>query len=214
MKSQTIISLALTALILAACGAKAPVKVACIGDSITEGTCIDWQCDNSYPAQLDSLLGDGYSVMNFGRAATTMMKDGDFPYWSAKELRNALNYRADIAVIMHGTNDEKAFQWNPDKYAASYQAMIDTLLAVNPATRIILCLPIPVAEEKWDMTDSCIVHGVHPVVRDLAEKNGLELVDMYKVMDPHRDLYADGVHPTREGAGLMAAAVAKAITQQ
>ena len=213
MKFKTLLPLALAALILAGCGAETPVKVACIGDSITEGSCIEWQCDNSYPAQLASLLGDGYAVMNFGRAATTMMKDGDFPYWSAKELRNALGYHPDIAVIMHGTNDEKAYQWNPEKFEASYQSMIDTLLAVNPAVRIILCLPIPVAEEKWEMTDSCIVNGVHPIVKELARRNGLEMVDMYSVMDPHRDLYADGVHPTREGAGLMAAEVAKAITQ-
>ena len=213
MKLKTLLPLALAALILTGCGAKTPVKVACIGDSITEGSCIEWQCDNSYPAQLASLLGDGYAVMNFGRAATTMMKDGDFPYWSAKELRNALGYHPDIAVIMHGTNDEKAYQWNPEKFEASYQSMIDTLLAVNPAVRIILCLPIPVAEEKWEMTDSCIVNGVHPIVKELARRNGLEMVDMYSVMDPHRDLYADGVHPTREGAGLMAEEVAKAITQ-
>ena len=46
-----------------------PVKVACIGNSITYGSGIpDRPCD-SYPSQLGRMLGDQWIVRNFGIAA-------------------------------------------------------------------------------------------------------------------------------------------------
>ena len=42
------------------------VKVACIGDSITFGALLRDRESNCYPAQLEKLLGEGYSVRNFG----------------------------------------------------------------------------------------------------------------------------------------------------
>ncbi|MFM9148318.1 MAG: sialate O-acetylesterase, partial [Verrucomicrobiota bacterium] len=41
-----------------------PVKIACVGDSITPG--VGAQRGRSYPSQLQELLGDGYLVGNFG----------------------------------------------------------------------------------------------------------------------------------------------------
>ena len=41
-----------------------PVKVACVGDSITAGYLSS--CGLNYPNQLQSLLGDGFAVSNYG----------------------------------------------------------------------------------------------------------------------------------------------------
>ncbi|MBN1559648.1 hypothetical protein JW998_05320, partial [candidate division KSB1 bacterium] len=40
--------------------AQEPAKVACVGNSITYGAGIADQVNDSYPAQLQKLLGDGY----------------------------------------------------------------------------------------------------------------------------------------------------------
>ena len=56
-----------------------PIKVACVGDSITQGS--GAQKGKSYPAQLQGLLGEGYLVGNFGVSGRTLLKKGDFPYW-------------------------------------------------------------------------------------------------------------------------------------
>ena len=37
-----------------------PIKIACIGDSITFGAAIKEHHENSYPRQLARLLGNGY----------------------------------------------------------------------------------------------------------------------------------------------------------
>ncbi len=190
---------------------KVRTRIACIGDSITEGYGIEWQSDNAYPAQLQQLMGEDYEVMNFGRSSTTMMLRGDFPYWSAKEFTNALNFRPDIVVLKLGTNDCKAYQWNADAYRQSYLTMIDTLQSLPSAPRIILCLPVPVVEEKWTMTDSVITSGVIPVIQQVAELRSLEIVDMYSLFSNRPELFSDGIHPTKQGAELMASTIAETI---
>ncbi len=54
---------------------KAPVRVACIGDSITEGA--GAYKGKSWPEQLQGLLGKSWQVMNFGLGGRTLLKQGD-----------------------------------------------------------------------------------------------------------------------------------------
>ena len=199
-------------LLLAACSEeKRVIKVACIGDSITEGCGISYQSHNSYPARLDSILGDGYQVMNLGRSSTTLMQNGDFPYWSAKEFNNALAYKADIQIIKLGTNDIKLYQWNPVEYEKSYQALIDTLLSVNPTTKLYLCYPIPVRKTQWEITDSLVTSGAMPIIDKIAQKNNLPIIDMYSLMKDKQELIFDNVHPDAKGTLIMAQYVAECI---
>ena len=208
---KVILSLVTVALLAGCFGPKRDIRVACVGDSITEGMGISWQSSNAYPVQLDSILGEGFEVMNFGRSATTMMYTGDFPYWSAKEFTNAFRFHPDIIVIKLGTNDAKLFQWNEEKFVSSYQQMIDSFLTIRPMPVIKVCLPVPVVEDKWEITDSVVTYGVIPEVRKVATDNNLEVIDLNAVMSKHKDLYVDGVHPTREGARYIAEEVARHI---
>ena len=41
------------------------IQVACIGDSITFGARLEFQKEDSYPAQLQQLLGTEFQVNNF-----------------------------------------------------------------------------------------------------------------------------------------------------
>ena len=41
-----------------------PVKIACIGNSITEGYGLEHPATESWPSVLQQLLGNGYSVRN------------------------------------------------------------------------------------------------------------------------------------------------------
>lgn len=60
--------------------AEAPVKVACIGDSITYGLGLEDRDRDSYPAQLQRLLGAEYQVGNFGKSGATLLRHGHRPY--------------------------------------------------------------------------------------------------------------------------------------
>lgn len=201
----------LVALVIS-CAPRQDVKVACIGDSITEGYAIEGQSDNSYPAALNRLLGDGYEVINFGRNSTAVMRDSDVPYWSVTEFANVIEYRPDIAIVKLGTNDSKRYQWNVEKFEASYQALIDTLNSLESKPLIKICLPVPVMATRWEITDSVVSLYVIPSIKKIAEKNNLEIIDLNTPLLGHNELYVnDGVHPNKQGAQKMAEIIAAAI---
>ena len=52
-----------------------PIKVACVGDSLTEGN--GASDGNEYPAQLQRMLGRGYEVKNFGVGSRTVCASGN-----------------------------------------------------------------------------------------------------------------------------------------
>ena len=83
------------------------LKVACVGDSITYGSCIEDRENYSYPAQLQNLLGQEYDVRNFGVSGTTLLHKGNYPYISTEEYRKSLEFNPDIVLIKLGTNDSK-----------------------------------------------------------------------------------------------------------
>lgn len=58
----------------------APIRVACVGNSITFGSSIANRDKDSYPAVLGQMLGEGYEVRNFGFSGRVLLMDGDYPY--------------------------------------------------------------------------------------------------------------------------------------
>lgn len=193
-------------------------KVACVGNSITDGFGIDMADVQGYPAQLQRLLGSGYYVRNYGVSGHTMLNSGDSPYMKRGEWKEAKDFNPDIVVIKLGTNDSKTFNWegHEEDFVKDYQQMIDELNALPSKPAIYLCTPIASirtkVSEKWQIRDSVVVNAIIPAIRKLAKKNKLTVIDLHPVvaMD-NKEMQADGVHPTAKGAKKIAEAVAKAI---
>jgi len=209
-KAFTLISLTLL-ICFSACESNQPTKVACVGDSITEGFGISPQSVYSYPVVLDSLLGNDYTVMNLGRSATTMRYHGDFPYRTAKEFSNVFAFEPDVIVIKLGTNDTKPYNWDAEKFENSCQAMIDTFRTLDSQPRIYVCLPVPVFKTKWGINDSTLVNGVIPVIKKIAETNQLPVIDLYEPMLDKGAMFFDSIHPDAQGAAVMAEIIAGEI---
>ena len=55
---------------------KTKLKVACIGDSVTAGYLLSDATNESYPSQLQILMGGQYEVKNFGYSGATLLKKG------------------------------------------------------------------------------------------------------------------------------------------
>lgn len=72
--------------------AKQVIKVACVGNSITYGAGISNREKNSYPAQLQYYLGEGYEVRNFGSNGATAQSDGDYPYVCTEVYSESKNF--------------------------------------------------------------------------------------------------------------------------
>ena len=56
------------------------IRVACVGNSITWGHGIQDRSKNTYPAQLQQLLGTGFDVRNFGNNGKCAQDEADACY--------------------------------------------------------------------------------------------------------------------------------------
>ena len=87
------------------------VRIACIGNSITDGAGIDMNSEKGYPACLQKDLGTGYLVNNFGVSGRTMLNKGDYPYMKELAWKDAMAFKPNIVIIKLGTNDSKPQTW-------------------------------------------------------------------------------------------------------
>lgn len=185
------------------------IRVACIGNSITDGHGIDMAPAYGYPAMLQKKLGQDYWVKNFGVSARTMLNKGDYPYMNEQAWRDALAFQPDIVVIKLGTNDSKPENW---KYNAEFRQDLEQMIftlrpdlqqyASMPANKakkamakalakaaktgaapskpqIFLCTPIPAFKSTWNINDSVIVNGIIPIQQEVAAKYGLKVIDLH-----------------------------------
>ena len=192
------------------------VRVACIGNSITDGFGIGMAPVKGYPAVLQKKLGDGYQVKNFGVSARTMMNKGDLPYMNELAWRDAQAFNPNIVIVKLGTNDSKTHNWvhGADEFRQSMQAMIDTLKALPSKPKIYLCSPIPAFKDSWTINDSVIVNGEMPIIKKLAKKNKCQFIDLHTSYTYGDMMLNDGIHPNAKGAEKMADIIFDAIEKK
>lgn len=191
------------------------LRVACIGNSITDGMGIDMSEVYGYPAVLQRLLGKNYNVKNFGVSARTLMNKGDLPYMKEQAWADAQAFLPNIVVIKLGTNDSKDYNWiHGADYGADLQKMVDTLRALPSKPQIYVCSPIPAAR-IWGISDSVIVNGEIPAIKRVVKKNKLAYIDLHTEFKPTEGLMQrDGIHPTDKGAAQLAKIIAAHIHTQ
>ena len=208
--------LALSFLLLATLlqAAEEPIRVTCVGDSITagEGARGPGGQDNSYPAQLAGRLGAGYTVANFGVGGTTLLAAGDKPWTKTPQFAAARASRPDIVIIMLGTNDTKPANWShQDAFTTDYRALIAQFQTLPSAPLVVLCTPIPAFPGKWGIDAGRLHDGVAPRVRALATELSLPLIDLHATFAGQSALVPDTVHPNAAGYTLMAHTVGDAL---
>jgi acyl-CoA thioesterase I len=192
---------------------KNEIRIACVGDSITEGYGLACQSKTAYPVLLDRILGNGFTVLNSGRSATTLRKGGDFPFWISKEFSNVFAFEPDIITIKLGTNDTKPYNWNAELFEKDYQSLIDTFSTMPGKPKLYLCLPVPVFKTVWGINDSTVVNGVIPVINKLAESNHLPVIDLYNPMLSEGANFPDSIHPNEQAVKKMAGIIAESISK-
>ena len=194
---------------------KDAIRVACIGNSITEGFGIDMASEKGYPACLQKDLGNRYLVRNFGVSARTMLNKGDYPYMKERAWRDALAFRPDLVIVKLGTNDSKPENWRyGGEFRQDMQQMLDSLKALPTHPKIYLATPIPAFKGSWNINDSVIQKGIIPVELKLARKNKCQVIDLHTAFAPYGNLMLDdGIHPNAKGAEKLAGLIATALSQ-
>jgi lysophospholipase L1-like esterase len=201
-------------LVLIAVCSFAHIKVACVGDSITYGFTISGREQNSYPAQLEKILDSGWEVKNFGVVGATLLKNGDLPYMSQKEMNDALEYNPDVVIIMLGTNDSKVQNLKYKKeFIVNYVEMIKEFKALPSKPDVFICLPVPAYTKTMGIRDRNIRMDIIPMIKSVGWKNNVEVINLYDPLNYHGEWYTDKIHPDITGAGVIAKTVGKVLVK-
>lgn len=191
---------------------KDALRVACIGNSITYGSGIKDRERDTYPAVLGRMLGESYWVKNFGIGGRTLLNKGDRPYMNEKVFQDALAFNPDIVVIKLGTNDSKSFNWkHKTDFMKDMQTMIDAFKALPAQPQIYLCYPSKAYQTGDNINDDIISKEIIPMIKKVAMKNNLPIIDLYTAMDGKPELFPDRIHPNEEGAKVMAKTVYQSL---
>ena len=204
-------------------------NVACVGNSITEGYGI-W-ADKKYPDHLQEMLGDGYTVTNFGVSSMTFagatIKGGDnnASYWKTEKFKAALASSPNIVVIELGTNDSKYFmeseganynylygQCEKSQLYTDYEALIDTFAHLPTNPEIYATLQPYSNNVGWAIMDTAIVSQINPIIKETATKKGVNIIDLHTLFKTPEWFLDDSVHPNAKGAQELAKIVNKYIT--
>lgn len=194
----------------------AKIKVACVGNSVTYGFRVENREVNAYPAQLQRLLGERYEVANFGHSGATLLRRGHRPYIQQEAYRKALDFAADKVIIHLGLNDTDPRNWPNyrDDFVSDYLALIDTFRQANPKCEIWICRMTPIFH--WHprfLAGTRDWYGmIQDAIKEIAALSGTKLIDLQAGLYNRPDLLPDAIHPTAEGAGILAQTVYGALT--
>lgn len=192
------------------------IKVACVGNSITYGIGVDDRIHDSYPAQLQQLLGEKYLVANFGRPGATLLSKGHRPYIEQPEYQKAKEFDGNIVVIHLGINDTDPRNWPnyKDEFVGDYLNLIQSFREINPNVRCIIARMTPIADRhpRFVSGTSQWHEQIQQAIETVAQVSGVELIDFHTPLYAYPGLFPDAIHPNVEGAHKMAQVVYAAIT--
>jgi lysophospholipase L1-like esterase len=181
------------------------IRVACVGDSITEGT--------YYPMDLMILLGTNYSVGNFGVGGSAVSLDSGKPYMNENAFQEAKAFHPNIVIIMLGANDASPLNSpSNDSFVEDYVQLIGAFQMLSSKPKMYIVKPPPVFSDETGLNPEFFLKNIIPNIEKVAEQTNLPIIDVYSALANSSNFFPDGVHPNAEGAQLIANTIYKAIT--
>lgn len=208
-----------------------PLKVACIGDSITFGYGLANRERDAYPSQLQRMLDEApatagkYIVRNFGNSGrgiylhTWRTKDSRRGYRYMPEHKQALEWKPDIVICNLGINDcgEYIKELNGEipegTFERDYAELLSDYAALESKPRFFIwtrLAPLAPGQKFYDSIEPFMME------RDLeavAKRFNAREMDM---QEPLRDMidfaFPDRIHPNAAGAKTIAQETFIALT--
>lgn len=192
------------------------------GDSITD---VNRKRGNS-EANSQPALGNGYAWL----AAAQMLVDrpdaglkifnrgvsGDKVYQLADRWdADCLALKPDVLSILIGVNDywaitKHGYTGTLEKYETDYRALLKRTKDALPSVRLVICEPFALENGSVDKSWFPAFDGYRAAAKKVADEAGAVFVPFQTMFDaavkiaPPERWAADGVHPTNDGAALMA----------
>ena len=197
-------------------GQRKPIKVACVGNSITYGYGIENREQNSYPSVLQRLLGKGYKVENFGHSGATLLSKGHRPYIQQEEYKKALAFAGDIVVIHLGINDTDPRNWpnHRNDFVKDYLTLISSFKKANSKARIVIARMSPLSHRhpRFESGTRDWHAEIQQAIALVAQQTNAQLIDFHEPLYHFPQMLPDAVHPNAQGAAILAQVVYGAIT--
>ncbi len=207
------------------------IRIACLGDSLTEGSNLD-KMENyqqySYPSVLKNIL-QAEEVYNLGIGGSSYGR-----YWDNAfvDRYREIPEDTDIIVVMGGTNDgfaasEKELGTFEERKKRTFYGDVDELmrgLKENyPDAKIIFATPLPNVLHDYlrNQRDYLLPQSVYArAIKELAAQYQIDVVDLYNsnLLDTHdaqviTNYMPDGVHANPEGYQVLAEHMARSIIE-
>lgn len=184
------------------------IKIACVGNSVTYGTSVEEREINSYPSQLQKLLGNNYEVTNFGYPGATVLKNGHKPYWDNPIYEASKSFQPDQVIIHLGLNDQGNNNWPAHKgeFVSDYLAMIKEFQNLPSRPKVIICKMSPsFSGHHWfeeGMREN--YQKIQAKIDSIGQLAGVAIIDLQDPLYRFPEYFADDLHPAKEGAAIIA----------
>lgn len=190
-----------------------PIKVACVGESVAFGSGLSDREANSYPAQLQKILGEGFEVRNFASENASVSPDPPAPYIETRQYKEALKFQPDVVLIHLGTYDTKAQPWSQSwKFGIAYQELISQFRALPSKPVVWVVKPVPVFKNEESGVNATILEEeILPLLEGIAAKAKASIINLHTPFLKRPELFPDGIHPNPNGATEIAKIIASEL---
>jgi len=179
---------------------EAPIRVACVGDSITRGT--------EYTLDLWAYLGSNYVIGDFGVGGATVSLHSEAAYMNKTAFETAKEFQPDIVIVMLGTNDaDRTLNETNQEFVADYKTLLAAFQTLPSKPEMYIVQPPPIYNVSVSLSGELFASRVQPSINEVSKETGIPVIDAYTPLLGHPDLFVDGIHPTAAGAQLIADAV-------
>ena len=185
-----------------------PIRIACVGASITFGRGLPNRREECYPAVLQRLLDESEGqgacrVRNFGYSGATISRGSNEPYWKTSSFGSTERFDPQIVLIMLGTNDAQFA--NREARATLEKDLADLIWHYEGlGAQVLVADPPPAFPPVAEIDFEALVNEVRPAIRQVAAAAGAPLVDFLTPLAGEREAFPDGLHPTAEIAAKLA----------
>ncbi len=182
-------------------GQASKIRIACVGNSITNGG----GGTTAYPVQLGKILGSHYDVRNYGISGATLLRKGDLPYWNQQAFKNAKDFDPHIVIIKLGTNDSKPQNWiYKSDFLKDYVDLVNEFRKNGRKPQIYVARPCPAFKINFGIRPTIIEQEVLPLVDSIRKSTNTYLIDFNTPFIGKSGYFPDGIHPNAAGYLIMA----------
>lgn len=189
-----------------------PLKIVCLGDSITYGFRLPDPVHQSFPAQLIEYGHGSWEVFNCGVNGATVQTKGDLPITLQTAYQRALSVPSDIVILLLGTNDAKLCNFrSADEFVSDYIKLIQKLQTLPSHPHVIACSIPPIWGDYPNGLNTKREQTINYLIKKAVSQSEVDFLDIHTPLLKDQSFFVDGIHPNAQGAQEIATLVYEKI---